>query len=81
MGQAIGREDFYQMLEAALPKEGTINDETARGLSFELDSMGVVMVLTYFDDELGLVLDAKALANCHSVADIMNLVGPDKFGN
>jgi acyl carrier protein len=72
-------EDLYKQLELALNSpEGSITRENAGELSFTLDSMGAVLLTSFFDSDLGIVVDAEQLMTCHSVNDLLQLVDQPK---
>jgi acyl carrier protein len=71
---------FLQNLEQALHLEaGSISQESMAGLAVDLDSMGVIYLSSFFDNEIGVVVDPDKLAGCRSVKEIVELIGPQYF--
>jgi acyl carrier protein len=76
MSLSVNVEGLYRNLETALnlPLD-SINSHNAPSISFDLDSMGAVLLTSFFDSELGMVVDAERLMNCHSVNDLVQMIG------
>lgn len=67
---------LYRNLETALNlPDGSINSDNAAEMSFTLDSMGAVLLTSYFDSEVGIVVDVERLMKCHSVGDLVQMTG------
>ena len=74
MSLIMNAEELYRNLETALNLPvNSITSQNAANLSFNLDSMGAVLLTSFFDSELGIVVDTERLMKCHSVNDLMQL--------
>ncbi len=68
-------ETLYRNLETALNlPDKSINNQSASDISFTLDSMGAVLLTSYFDSEVGVVVDVERLMKCHSVSDLLQML-------
>ena len=73
-------EDLYRNLETALNLSAeSITSQNAANMSFTLDSMGAVVLTSFFDSEVGVVVEVERLMNCHCVSDLLQMVDEKKL--
>jgi hypothetical protein len=79
MNPVIKIEDLYRNLETALNlSANSITSQNAASMSFTLDSMGAVLLTSFFDSEAGVIVEVERLMNCHCVSDLMQMVDEKK---
>jgi acyl carrier protein len=79
MSPAIKIEDLYRVLETALDlPANSVTSQNAASMSFTLDSMGAVLLTSFFDSEVGVVVDVERLMNCRRVNDLVQMLDEKK---
>lgn len=71
----MSEKQFYDMVDELLEREpGTLRptDDLA---DLGWDSMAVVAFIAMVDDRLGVIVDARKLAQCSTLQDLVNLLG------
>jgi len=72
-------ENLYRSLETALDLPAdSVTSQNATSMSFTLDSMGAVLLTSFFDSEAGIVVDVERLMNCHRVGDLVQMIEEKK---
>lgn len=70
---------FLEIFQEALEVEAPINVDTKFADLSNFDSMSILIIIAFVDENFGVKINAKQFEEIKSVTDLMNQIGAEQF--